>query len=155
MKPVKKCGNCDKLRLTKLKESVIMNEKELRFRQRYANFTKAYAQFQRALADYEKLTELEKEGFIQRYEYTFELAWKTLKDYLASQNIPVLYPREVIKAAFHHELIRDGELWMDMLEQRNVIAHTYDEVRFQKALVKIKDEYASALAEVYTELGAK
>lgn len=132
-----------------------MNHKELRWHQRYQNLEKAYNQFHAAILDFDKLSVLEKEGLIQRFEYTFELAWKTLKDYLESQEVVVRFPREVIKAAFHYELIQDGETWMDMLEKRNLLAHTYDEERFNFAVNKIKKEYYKAISQVYRDLGAK
>ncbi|WP_058485661.1 nucleotidyltransferase substrate binding protein [Defluviitalea phaphyphila] len=132
-----------------------MNPKEVRWKQRFQNFEKAYSQLKLAIKDFEKLTVLEKEGLIQRFEYTFELAWKTLKDYLESQEVIVSFPREVIKSAFHYGLIKDGEIWMDMLEKRNLMAHTYDEKRFNLAVSKIKEEYFNAISQVYNELGER
>jgi nucleotidyltransferase substrate binding protein (TIGR01987 family) len=132
-----------------------MNQKEIRWRQRYQNLEKAYKQLDEAMSRVEQLSNLEKEGLIQRFEYTFELAWKTLKDYLESQEVTAGYPREVIKSAFHYGLIKDGEVWMDMLEKRNLMAHTYDEARFKMAVDKIKDEYYDALKQAYLDLSEK
>lgn len=95
-----------------------MNKKETRWRERFQNFDKAYHQLQSAINNFEKLNKLEKEGLIQRFEYTFELAWKTMKDYLEAQGIEAKFPRDVVKSAFHYEAIRDGEIWMDMLEKK-------------------------------------
>ncbi len=130
-------------------------EKEVRWRQRFQNFDKAYRQFHAAILDFESLSVLEKEGLIQRFEYTFELAWKTLEDYLEAKDVAVTFPRDVIKAAFHYELIEDGEIWMDMLDKRNVLAHTYDEERFNFAIKKIKEEYYGAISQVHSYLGEK
>ena len=127
--------------------------KEIRWRQRFENFDKAYNQFNTAILDFEKLSVLEKEGLIQRFEYTFELAWKTLKDYLESKEVEVKFPRDVIKAAFHYEIIKDGEVWMDMLEKRNLLAHTYDEERFNFAIKMIKEQYYGAITQVHSYLG--
>lgn len=132
-----------------------MNPKEIRWRQRFENFEKAYNQFHEAVTRIEQLSILEKEGLVQRFEYTFELAWKILKDYLEAQAVTAGFPREVIKVAFHYGLIEDGEVWMDMLEKRNLMAHTYDETRFNMAIEKIKDEYDSALTQVYRDLSEK
>lgn len=132
-----------------------MNKKDMRWRQRYENFKRAYHQFDSAIKDFDKLSVLEKEGMIQRFEYTFELAWKTLKDYLESQEVSATFPREVIKQAFHYELIEDGEVWMDMLEKRNLLAHTYDEERFLSAVTKVKEEYYPAITQVYNYLGER
>lgn len=134
---------------------VYLNEKEIRWRQRFENFDKAYKQLNIAISNLHKLNNLEKEGLIQRFEYTFELAWKTLKDYLESQNVEAKFPREVIKLAFHYELIEDGEIWMDMLEKRNMLAHTYDEERFNLAIKKIKEEYYKAISQVHSLLRRK
>ena len=75
------------------------NLKEIRWRQRYENLKRAYALYQEGVQR-EELNRLEKEGLIQRFEYTFELSWKTLKDYLEAKGILVSYPRDVIKEAF-------------------------------------------------------
>lgn len=130
-----------------------MNQKEIRWQQRFQNLEKAYGQFNAAILEFDKLSVLEKEGLIQRFEYTFELAWKTLKDYLESEEVVVRFPREVIKAAFHYELIQDGDIWMDMLEKRNLLSHTYDEERFNFAVNKIKDDYYQAISQVFKLLG--
>lgn len=132
-----------------------MNLKEKRWRQRFENFEKAYRQFDLAIRDFENLNVLEKEGLIQRFEYTFELAWKTLKDYLESEEVLATFPREVIKLSFHYGLIKDGETWMDMLEKRHLLAHTYNEERFKLAVMKVKDSYYAAITQVYRDLGAK
>jgi len=130
-------------------------DKEIRWRQRFENFDKAYKQFNAAILDFESLSVLEKEGLIQRFEYTFELAWKTLKDYLEAKEVVAKFPIEVIKTAFHYEIIADGEVWMDMLDKRNILAHTYDEERFNFAIKKIKEEYYEAISQVYSYLGEK
>ncbi len=126
-----------------------MNQKEARWRQRFQNFKKAYQQLTDAISQYERLSLLEKEGLIQRFEYTFELAWKTLRDYLEAQEVYAGFPREVIKSAFKYDIILNGDVWMDMLEKRNLMAHTYDEERFKLALSKIKDDYYDAITQVY------
>lgn len=132
-----------------------MTDKQIRWQQRFQNFDKAYNQLHAAVIQYDNLSKLEKEGLIQRFEYTFELAWKTLKDFLESQGVTADFPREVIKSSFQYGLIENGETWMDMLEKRNVMAHTYDEQRFNLALSKIKDEYYDAITQVYHQLGAR
>lgn len=79
-----------------------MNPKEIRWKQRFENLTKAYNQLHAAMERIDQLSTLEKDGLIQRFEYTFELAWKTMKDYLESQEVTAGFPRDVIKAAFHY-----------------------------------------------------
>ena len=135
-----------------LENVVSENLKQIRWKQRFQNFEKAYLQLKKAVDLYPALSDLEKEGLIQRFEYTFELAWKTLKDYLENQQVPVKFPRDTIKQAFHYELIADGDVWMDMLEKRNLIAHTYDEKNFQQAVTIITNQYFSALTQLFAYL---
>ncbi len=58
------------------------------------------------------------------------------------------YPRDVLKEAFHHEIIENGELWMEMLEQRKLMSHTYDEEKAAFALQKIKEFYFPAITQL-------
>ncbi len=132
-----------------------MNKKEIRWRERFRNFDKAYNQLQSAINDFEKLNDLEKEGLIQRFEYTFELAWKTIKDYLEAQEVEAKFPRDVVKTAFHYEIIENGEIWMDMLEKRNLMTHTYDKEKFKFVVKKIKEEYYGAVSQVHNYLRGK
>jgi len=125
------------------------NIEDIRWKQRFENFKKAYRQFFEAVSSVDKLSVLEKEGMIQRFEYTFELAWKTLKDFLDAKNVDAKYPREVIKKAFEYEIIEDGETWLEMLEQRNLMAHTYSEEIFTKAVQMICGKYYPAIEQVY------
>ena len=111
-----------------------MNGKVIRWKQRFQNFEKAFFQFEKAVLQIDELSTLEKEGLIQRFEYTFELAWKTLKDFLESENVEAKFPREVIKKGFQYEIISNGEVWMEMLENRNLMTQTYDERIFESAV---------------------
>ncbi|RLD52469.1 MAG: nucleotidyltransferase [Bacteroidetes bacterium] len=127
-------------------------DKEIRWHQRFENFSKAFQQFKDAYLKYNELSDLEKEGMIQRFEYNFELAWKTLKDYLEAQGSIVKFPREVIKEAFKNEIITDGEIWMEMLDNRNLSVHTYDEAVFLSLTDKIAQKYYKAIEQVYLYL---
>lgn len=75
------------------------NPQDIRWKQRFQNFQNAFMQLDQAVSNVDKLSVLEKEGMVQRFEYTFELAWKTLKDFLEDQNVEAKFPREVIKKA--------------------------------------------------------
>ena len=75
---------------------------------------------------------------IQRFEFTFELAWKFLKDYFAERDVILNYPKEVLKEAFGVGLIDDENLWLEMLHDRNMTSHTYDEELADEIYVKIK-----------------
>jgi len=132
-----------------------MSKQDIRWRQRFQNFNKAFEQLRDSVLRVDELSDLEKEGMVQRFEYTFELAWKTLKDYLEEQQVNAKFPREVIKQSFHYEIIQDGEIWMDMLEKRNLMAHTYEETIFRDSVQKIANEYFKAISQLYNFLQNK
>lgn len=83
------------------------------------------------------------DGVLHRYEFTFELAWKTLKDYLEYLGVALNTgsPREIIKESFAHHLISDGEIWLKMMLARNSLSHLYDEENFRQIYDAIKNEY--------------
>ncbi len=120
-----------------------MKNQDVLWLQRFDNFLKAFDNLKSAvdLASKRELSELEEQGLIQTFEFTFELAWKTLKDYLEHQQVEVKFPRDVIKAGFQYQLLDEGDIWMDMLEKRNLMAHTYDEERAQIAFQLITKQY--------------
>lgn len=128
--------------------------KTIRWKQRFQNLEQAFAQLQKGLAILIP-NDIEKQGIIQSFEFTFELAWKTLKDYLESQSVPAQFPRDTIKEAFHYQIIADGDVWMDMLEKRNLMAHTYDEPAANEAIRKISGAYFKALQQLVTTLKGK
>jgi len=122
-------------------------EKDIRWIQRFDNYKKAYSNLKNAvdLSKTRDLSDLEKQGLIQSFEFTYELAWKTLKDYLNYMQVEAKFPQEVMKQSFSYELIADGDIWMDMLEKRNLMAHTYDEETFQLAYDLITNKYFAQL----------
>lgn len=75
---------------------------------------------------------------IQRFEFTFELAWKFLKDYFFEQGIELNYPKEVLQEAFNVNLINNEIIWIQMLKDRNMTSHTYDEKLADEIYIKIK-----------------
>ncbi len=126
-----------------------MTDNTPRWLYRFNNFQRAYTLLREAMQQAAKsgLNQLEKEGVIQRFEYGIELAWKTMKDYLEYQNIvlPQVTPRAVIKEAFAAKLISDGQAWMDALDARNKMSHTYDIEQFERVIEDIKDHYLPAM----------
>lgn len=129
-----------------------MNNNEIRWKQRFHNFERAYFKLKDAVEVFKSLSDLEKEGLIQRFEYTFELSWKTLKDFLESKDINVKFPRDVIKKAFLYEIIEDGDIWLEMMEERNIIAHIYDEKKINNILDRIVKKYYVSIGQVYRYL---
>lgn len=127
---------------------------ELRWRQRLESLQRALIQLQAALAAHQAAPGDEVIGMavIKAYEFSFELGWKTLKDLLAYEGIDAPLPRQVIREAFAANLVRDGQIWIDMLEQRNLMAHTYDTERARQALSLIQGRFATALLELAHDL---
>ena len=127
-------------------------ELDIRWKQRFQNFDRAVVLLREPIErDITTLSNLEKEGTIQRFEFAVELAWKTLKDYMVHEGkvIAPVTPRNVIKEAFAASIIRDGQVWIDMLDHRNLLAHTYDEATFDKAVLAVRDRYLSAIEELH------
>lgn len=131
----------------------------LRWKQRFQNFEKAFILLKGTFDEKAPamLSDLEREGVIQRFKFTFELAWKTLKDYLENEGVifEQITPRQVIKQAFSSKIIHEGELWIDMLTDRNLMTHTYDQKKFEKVILSISEKYIDALNTVYTLLKEK
>jgi len=131
---------------------------DTRWKQRLENFERAFLLLQEAFKkDSAEMSDLEKEGAVQRFEYTFELAWKTLKDYLDYSGVVFdqITPRSVIKQAFAAKIVKDGQTWIEMLEQRNLMSHTYDSQKFDAAFSNIMQHYLVALEQVFTWLKEK
>ena len=97
------------------------------------------------------LNQLEKEGVIQRFEYCFELAWKTVKDYLEGNGFvfAIVTPRQVVKDAFAAKVIGDGQVWIDMLDHRNLLSHTYSLATFDEAVETIHLRYLAAMENLH------
>jgi len=103
---------------------------DVRWRQRFQSFQKAFSQLAAAaaLARQRRLSELEQQGLIKAFEFTHELAWNVLKDFLESRGATNLYgSKDATREAFAKELIANGNEWMDMIAARNRSSHTYNE----------------------------
>jgi len=117
-----------------------MNNKSIRWKQRFSNFEKAFKQLENAV-NLEKLSELERSGLIQTFQYSFELSWKTLKDFLESEGISCSSPRESIKEAFKAGYIEEGHAWIEALDARNMLTHTYNNDLATLAEKNIKEKF--------------
>jgi len=121
-----------------------MQSQEVRWIQRANSFERALGRLRAAvkLAEQRKLSDLEAQGLIQGFEYTHELAWKTLKNFLETQGAMNLYgSRDTTRMAFRNGLIENGEVWMDMVDKRNLTSHTYDEDTGAQVVTTIRDAY--------------
>ncbi|HOC28077.1 MAG TPA: nucleotidyltransferase substrate binding protein [Treponemataceae bacterium] len=127
---------------------------DVRWKQRFSNYSRAFALLREILDSADDIRAFEpivKEGIIHRFEYTFELAWKTLKDKMLEDGIVVdlLSPKYVFKTAYQSKYINSIEAWLRMANDRNLMSHTYDIARFDEVLVRLKTEYYPLLDELY------
>jgi len=128
--------------------------KDIRWQQRFENLEKALHRLREALlgTSQEPSNHLYQIALIGAFQFTFELSWKTMKDYLVYNGVEVSLPRDVIKQAFHHQVIQDGQVWIDMLEDRNLMAHVYQEKAAITAGKSIRERYAPAIEKVHHDL---
>jgi nucleotidyltransferase substrate binding protein (TIGR01987 family) len=117
-------------------------QQDIRWKQRFSNYRKALAQL-RKFFEKETLNELEQQGLIQAFEYTYELAWNVMKDYFVYEqaHVTVGGSRDAIRAAFQRGLIEDGHHWMNMIDSRINSVHTYNEEVAQDIVSKITHVY--------------
>lgn len=138
------------------------DNKDIRWEQRFVNFRKALKKLSEAIEYIKKdldkkeldiehedtedvLEGIIKDGLIQRFEYTYEMAWNVMKDYALYQgNIEIGGSRDAIRYAFSSNLISNGEMWMDMIKSRIKTSHTYNEETANEIYLKIINEYYSA-----------
>lgn len=132
------------------------NDNTIRWIQRFGNYKKALQKLIEVVDSGKRskdLSELEKEGLVQRFEYTFELAWKTLQDLLIFRGYNVIpEPNSILKKSLEDALISDHDGWRKMMQARNSTTHTYDEENAAKIVEQIYATYASLLRELRKEL---
>lgn len=126
-------------------------EQDIRWKQRRKNFDKAFLFLKKAV-EQGKYDELQAAGLVQSFEFTFELAWKTLKDYLQEGGYETITPREVIKQAFQAGLVEDGHCWIEMLVKRNELTHTYNQEQSEAALTLIREKFFPAIVQVHSAI---
>jgi nucleotidyltransferase substrate binding protein (TIGR01987 family) len=121
-----------------------MKEADIRWVQRFANFRKALAKLEEGIKtlQIEHVTDLEKEGLIQRFEYTYELAWKTLQDLLKHKGYQdIAGPNPTLEQAFIDGYIENGQVWKQMKKSRDLSTHTYNEETADDIFEQIVDCY--------------
>lgn len=134
---------------------------DIRWVQRLSNFHKALIQFQEAIALFQarQLSNLEKQGLIQCFEFTHELAWKTLKDFLEEHGTTDIYgSKDATREAFKLGIIDNGQMWIDMIKSRNQTLHIYDEKTAEEIVQLVVKNYyplLSALGKALEEKKAK
>jgi nucleotidyltransferase substrate binding protein (TIGR01987 family) len=129
-----------------------MTSQDIRWIQRLNHFTQALGQLTKFIQK-GALNELEKQGVIQAFKYTYELAWNTMKDYFESLGeTDLLGSRDVIRLAFKRGLIQEGEIWMDMLKSRTLTSHTYNENLAEEIAASIVQRYFSEFVALQTKM---
>jgi nucleotidyltransferase substrate binding protein (TIGR01987 family) len=123
-----------------------IKKQDVRWRQRFQNFNKAFSQLSgaAALAQQRPLSDLEQQGLIQAFEFTHELAWNTLKDFLQERGAANLFgSKDATRQAFAAGLIENGEIWMAMIQSRNLTTHTYDQTTADEIARAITTRYVA------------
>lgn len=116
---------------------------DFRWKQRFENYQKAFGQLKSAIEDNGvNPIDIIKEGVFQRFEFTHELAWKVMKDYLEFEGIQnITGSRSATREAFNLGLIQKGQVWMDMIESRNKTVHTYNQDVLIVEFKKVVEDY--------------
>lgn len=129
--------------------------KDVRWKQRFQNYEKAYLSLiesAEALAD-EPDNRFIQDSLIQRYEYTIELAWKTLKDYLEELGfVGVTSPKKVVRKAYQESIITEADKWIEALNDRNRTAHAYEETMANTVAIAIQENHIPLFRDLYATL---
>ena len=129
-----------------------MLAKDMRWHQRCQNYMKALRQMGRFFQQ-DQLNELEEQGLIKAFEYTYELSWHKLRDYMQYQGNTQLHgSRDTFREAFNLGLISEGERWMQMLQDRNLTVHTYNQETARKIVDNIRQSYFSMFLQLQETL---
>ena len=134
-----------------------ISSQDIRWKQRFQNYEKAFKRLSRAIEVVKSAPDddLLQSGLVQTYEYTFELAWKTLKDYLTLEGFEVRSPRETIRQGFQSGYIMNGEDWLQGLADRNLTTHIYDNEIIIRVLNGIFERYFFLLQDFYVSFKEK
>jgi nucleotidyltransferase substrate binding protein (TIGR01987 family) len=125
---------------------------DIRWKQRFSNYQKAFNQLQEFVKK-GQLSKFEEQGLIKAFEYTYELAWNTIKDFYESQGeTGIQGSKDALRLAFKRGLITDGTKWMDMVQSRIETAHSYNEATAKKVVAAILSDYHLLFVALETEL---
>ncbi len=131
-----------------------MKNEDIRWVQRFNNYCKAVTQLSKFIEKGE-LNELEEQGLIKSFEYTHELAWKTLKDFLEHRGNDEIYgSKDTVRQAFKLDLITEGDTWMNMIRSRNQTSHTYNEDTAKEIVTDITDHYYTEFIDLQKKLNS-
>ena len=125
---------------------------DIRWLQRLSNFDKAFEQL-KSFVDYPQLNEMEEQGLIKSFEYTYELSWKTLQDLLKYKGYQgIIGPKPVIEQSFQDGYILNGKAWMRMHQSRNMTSHTYDQNTAREIIKSIQSDYFELFQQLQNRL---
>ncbi len=125
-----------------------MSKADVRWMQRFQNYRQALTRLSdaAALSRQRALSDLEQQGLVQAFEFTHELAWNVLKDYLEAQGfVDLIGSKNATRQAFKNGLLEDGEAWMDMVKARNLTSHAYKTEVAEKIVKDILERFHPAL----------
>lgn len=125
---------------------------DVRWRQRFANFRRALEQLE-GFFDPPPRNEREQQGLIKAFEYCFELGWNSLRDLMRARGVSDLIgSRDTLRQAFRLGLIEDGEGWMQMVQDRNLTSHTYNQARAEQIAANIQERYLRCFQDLRQRL---
>jgi nucleotidyltransferase substrate binding protein (TIGR01987 family) len=130
---------------------------DIRWIQRFNNYKKALAVLERSVATAQErnLNEMEEQGLVQGFEFTFELSWKLLKDFLESKGLKDFHgSKDSFKLAFQEGIISDGEIWMEMIDNRNRSSQTYEESIARQIISLVISKYFSKFKELSEKMNS-
>ena len=126
-----------------------------KFDTKLENFHRALLRLQEGLAGYDEAQDkqLARDGIIQRFEFTCELAWKTVREWLLDQgHVELNSPKSVMRQAFADGLVSDNDSWISLLNDRNRTSHIYDENTAEQIFQRIRQQYASLFEELFSKM---
>ena len=128
-------------------------DEDVRWKQRFQNYSRAFALLREAFEPGRELSQLDKEGVIQRFAFRFELAWKLLKDRMEGEGLLLdwISPKSVIRLAHENKFLKEPEIWLRMVGDRNLMSHTYDVSKFEAIIETIRESYLSCFEALYLD----
>lgn len=132
-----------------------MAKQDIRWQQRFAHYQNAFKQLESSvqLSKQRSLSELEKQGLIKAFEFTYELAWNVMKDYFEYQGTTsIMGARDAVRESFQKGLVADGEAWMQMIQSRNQTSHTYNQKVADEIVEKVVERYCALFLELEKKL---
>jgi nucleotidyltransferase substrate binding protein (TIGR01987 family) len=130
-------------------------KKDIRWQQRFSNYQKALARL-KEFFEQPQLNRREEQGLVKAFEYTYELAWNTLKDFLEYQGVgEIVGSRDAFRKAFSEGVLEDGHVWMRMIQSRNTTSHTYNEQTAQEIVEAVRVDYFPAFCALEKTLSLR